>query len=433
MGHLSLFQLNSLIKKTLDSTLEPAYWVVAEIGEIRMNKGHCYLELVEKEDDLLFAKMKANIWSNTYRNICSLFETITGRSLQRGMKILTQVTVSFHEVYGISLNIKDIDASFTLGERARKRQQVIDQLKSDGIFEMNQELSAPLVPQRVGIISSPSAAGLEDFTTHLADNVSGFGFTLKLFPATMQGDKAKESVIAAMHQVFQVQENFDVLVIIRGGGAQVDLDCFDTYEMAAHVAQFPLPVYTGIGHERDETVVDLVAHTRLKTPTAVAQHLLSQMGAFSEKLCQIQSKLEKDIHSFLQTQNYHLGHLQHEIGTAAKELIHDQRSKLYLYRSSLQYISKNVCKTQLEKVKVLDAVVHRLPAQKLKTATINLRRLEKSIQYLNPEQVLLRGYTISRIDGKLLKYVKEIHPHDLLSTETVGLRITSTVDQLEKK
>lgn len=431
MGHLSLFQLNNIIKKTLDAKLEPVYWVVAEIGEIRMNqKGHCYMELVEKEDDLIFAKMKANVWAYTYRNICGWFESITGRSLEPGMKILAHVAVSFHEIYGISLNIKDIDPNFTLGERARKRQQVIEQLKQDGIFEMNKELPLPLVAQRVAIISSASAAGLEDFTEQLKSNNQGFAFHVKLFPAVMQGAEAKDSVIAAMHQVFGQQEKYDVLAIIRGGGAQVDLDCFDTYDMAAHVAQFPLPVLTGIGHERDETIVDLVAHTKLKTPTAVAQFLISGMEAFAEKLRLSNQKIESFSRSYLQRQHFEISGLQQKLNFSWKEGMNNQQNHLRNLDKSLRYSCKNILKNQEEKLALREGKIKKLPLKIIGHEKARLETMGKSLQYLSPENVLKTGYSISRVNQVLLKHVKEIKAGDILVTESEDKKITSKVEDV---
>jgi len=267
MEHLSLATLNQIIKDTLNTTLEPSYWVVAEIAELRTNySGHCYLEFIQKEEESgkILAKTRGTIWSYTYRTVSAWFQSITGEELRSGITVLANVQVQFHEVYGLSLNVKDIDPNFTLGERARKKQEIIKQLEEDGIFEMNKSLKLPLVPQRIAVISSETAAGYGDFMNQITHNDFGYKIETLLFPATMQGDKAPNAIINALLQVHNTMDKFDALIIIRGGGAQVDLDCFDHYELAAHIAQFPLPVFTGIGHERDETICDLVAHTSLK-------------------------------------------------------------------------------------------------------------------------------------------------------------------------
>ncbi|MCK5372281.1 MAG: exodeoxyribonuclease VII large subunit, partial [Cyclobacteriaceae bacterium] len=235
MEHFSLFELNKLINEVLVKNLEPSYWIVAEIGEMRHNRnGHCYLELVEKEGDKIKAKSRATIWSYTYRNLSGWFEAITGESLKPGMKILCNATIQFHEVYGFSLNIKDIDAQYTLGERAKRKQDIIAKLQDDGIFDMNKELELPTVPQKIAVISSETAAGYGDFMDHLVNNEYAYSFDIQLFNSTMQGDQAEASIVDSMHQVFGRIDDFDLLVIIRGGGASLDLDCFDSYDIGSH-------------------------------------------------------------------------------------------------------------------------------------------------------------------------------------------------------
>lgn len=248
MQELSLSELNLQIKKTLEEQLAASYWVVAEIAQIQVNhSGHCYLELVQKEDGQVVAKARATIWAYSYRNISAWFEKITGSDLQSGMRILANTKVTYHEVYGLSLNIKDIDPSFTLGEREKARQEVIQKLEADGIMEMNQNLELPIVPQNIAIISSETAAGYGDFINQIDNNSFGFNIHHKLYPASMQGDQAPESIINALHQIIE-DESIELVVIIRGGGSQLDLDCFDDYDLCSHIAQFPLPILTGIGH-----------------------------------------------------------------------------------------------------------------------------------------------------------------------------------------
>ena len=295
MEYFSLFELNNLIKESLSSQLEPNYWVIAEIAELRVNaRGHCYIELVEKKEEEILAKSRAVIWSYTYRNLSAWFEKMSGETLRSGLKVLVSLSVQFHEVYGLSLQIKDIDPQYTLGERARKKNEVINQLKEDGVFDMNRQLMLPAVPQRLAIISSPTAAGFGDFINQIDHNSDTYHFHHQLFTASMQGNEAAETIISSLQQIHEQIDNFDVVIIIRGGGAQVDLDCFDDYELASHVAQFPIPVLTGIGHERDETITDLVAHTRLKTPTAVAEFLLSGLRSFEDRIAQHYYRIVKN-------------------------------------------------------------------------------------------------------------------------------------------
>ena len=397
MESLSLFELNNLVKQVLDLNLASNYWVVAEIGEMRLNqKGHCYMELVEKEGEIIKAKTKANIWSYTYRNLSGWFESITKQSLQPGLKILAQVEVNFHELYGFSLTVKDIDPNFTLGERARKKQEVIEQLTADGVLDMNQEIPLPLVPQNIAVISSETAAGYGDFIDQLNNNKHRYKFNIKLFKALMQGEKAKDSIIDAMHQINETIEKFEMVVIIRGGGGQVDLDCFDTYDLATHIAQFPIPVITGIGHERDETIADLVAHTKLKTPTAVAEFLINGLENFEEKLDALFNNIWHYSNEYLTNQNYNLEHLKNQLIYGTKQSLHNANNTI-IYLTEKLRTNPN---TFLDK----------------EHAKIDL--LEKSIALLNPINVLKRGYSITRVNGKVLKKQKP-KKGDLLQTETL--------------
>ena len=267
-------------------------WVKAEISEMTVNRsGHCYLDLIETEPgtDTVIARCRATIWSYTFRMLKPYFETTSGQAFSEGLKVLLQAKVEYHEVFGFSLNIRDIDPVYTLGDLARQRREIIRKLQDDGVFEMNKELELPVVTQRIAIISSPTAAGLQDFLDQLHNNLHQFVFYTKLFPAVMQGNEAPRSIMNALDLIFEYEEMFDAVVIIRGGGAQIDLACFDQYELAFNVAQFPLPVITGIGHDKDDTVIDMVAHTRMKTPTAVAEFLISGALQFSQQLNELKN------------------------------------------------------------------------------------------------------------------------------------------------
>ena len=277
MTPLSLYELNNVVRSTLELTLEDSYWVVAELSEVRVaGNGHCYVEFVQKEEKggMLLAKARGNIWRNTYNLLAPYFEQETGQRLAVGLTVLVNVSVSFHELYGYSLTVLDIDPTYTLGAVAQRRKEILALLEEDGVLTLNKELTLPRPLLRIAIVSSASAAGYGDFCDQIKQ--SGLPFQLQLFPATMQGEGVEASVIAALEMIATEEENWDAVVIIRGGGAVSDLAGFETYLLAAHVAQFPLPVLTGIGHERDDTVVDLVAHTRLKTPTAVAAFLVER-------------------------------------------------------------------------------------------------------------------------------------------------------------
>lgn len=278
---LTLFEVSQRIQQALENSFPTRIWVVAEISELKENRsGHCYLELVEKEEnaDQPKAKARATIWAGTYRMLKPFFETSTQRGLGAGIKVLVLCDVNYHPLYGLSLNIQDIDPTFTLGDIEQKRQETINLLIADGIFNMNKEVGLPLLPKRVAVISSPTAAGFQDFSHQLDNNARGYVVHYKLFKATMQGEKAEDSIINALNQIYNDYDSWDVVAIIRGGGSQIDLGCFDSYMLASHIAQFPLPIITGIGHEKDITVADMVAHTRQKTPTAVAEYILDHFN-----------------------------------------------------------------------------------------------------------------------------------------------------------
>ena len=275
---LSVVQLTSTIQQVLEKELEPLIWVVGELADFRQApQGHVYFELLEKEGNQVQAKIRANLWQFTFRTVAAKFESVTGTTLKSGMKVLAQVSVTYHPVYGLSLNVKDIDPSFSLGERARIRQETVNRLTQEGKLRSNAQVQLPLVIQRIAVISSSTAAGYGDFINQIDGNPSGYKIYHRLFPSLMQGNEAVPQLLAAMDHVAKqaAKLHLDALVIIRGGGAQLDLDCFDDYTLGLKIAEFPLPVFTGIGHERDETIADLVAHTRLKTPTAVAEFILS--------------------------------------------------------------------------------------------------------------------------------------------------------------
>lgn len=411
MQHISLADLNLLIKDTLQVQLEPSYWIVTEIGELRLNQnGHCYLEFVEKEDssNRLLAKIKGTIWSYSYRNISAWFQSITGEELRAGLTVLANVQVQFHEVYGLSLNVKDIDPNFTLGERARKRQEIIAELQADGVFDMNKALKLPLVPQRIAVISAESAAGYGDFMNQIAHNDFGYHVETHLFTATMQGDKAAVSIVDALLRIHEIANNFDAVIIIRGGGAQVDLDCFDDYELASHVAQFPLPVFTGIGHERDETICDLVAHTALKTPTAVAEFLIRGMRVYEEKLKLTTQNILALLNSSLEKKQYHLKEQQHRLRYCMNKHFNKAENQLSRLWQKWEHGLKNRVRQEANR----------------------LEMIEKTLQLINPENIFKKGYSHTSINGKSINQVL-VQVGDELKTVSAEQVIMSKVNEVK--
>ena len=418
MEHLSLLELNRIIRDCLDSHLDPSYWVVAEISDLRVNqKGHCYLELVEKQEDEILAKSRATIWSYAYRNLSMWFESATGEPLKAGMKILANVAVNFHEVYGMSLNIRDIDASFTVGERAIRRQQIMKKLVEDGVAEMNKELPLPLVPQRVAVISAPTAAGYQDFTDQLLNNAYHYQFHIQLFPALMQGKEAEDSIITALHAINKKLKDYDLVVLIRGGGGVSDLDCFDGYRVASHVAQFPLPVVTGIGHERDETIVDLVAHTRLKTPTAVAEFLISGLRRFEDSITELSEMIYDEASGILKDETA-------RIDQVTGELKHLSSSVFLTMQNQLELISNrflSAARHNHERVKsVIDQAVRTLrhmTAIQLSMEGEKMRLLNENLALLEIDATLNRGFTITRIHGNLIRDAGQLTEGERISTQ----------------
>jgi exodeoxyribonuclease VII large subunit len=425
MEHLSLYELNKKISEALANNLEPSYWVVAEIGQIQTNrKGHCYLELVEKEDDQIKAKTRATIWSYTYRNLSTWFEGITGQSLKAGMKILFNATIQYHEIYGFSLNIRDIDAQYTLGERAKKRQEIIEKLREDGVFEMNKELSLPTVPQNIAVISSETAAGFGDFMDQIGGNDYGYEVEIELFNAVMQGEDAASSIIDAMHQVFENIGNYDLLVIIRGGGATLDLDCFDNYDLGSHVAQFPIPVITGIGHERDETITDMVAHTKMKTPTAVAEFIISGFRNFEIELMEKFNILSGKLDRALDEESQNLDQLLFRFQRSVQQKLNVQEIKLSKWIKNLHYGYQNALKVENQKLNDLKQSIKRSPSLLIRNQTY-LEYLEKEINVLDPQNVLKRGYSITTVNGKNVTLVKKIDKDTKMITLTSNRKIES--------
>ena len=282
----SLFELNRLVRESIESEMPDAYWVEAELSECRESRGHCYMELIQKDElsATPVAKAQAKCWANKWLAIRPYFERTTGQQLHAGMKVLLQVCPQFHEAYGFSWIVNDIDPTYTIGDMARKRQEIIQKLKAEGVFDLQKELRLPLFCQHIAVISSQTAAGYGDFCNQLADNPYGFKFETQLFPAIMQGEGVEQSIINALESIWRKAESgkrkedsFDCIAIIRGGGATSDMSGFDTLALAENVANFPIPIITGIGHERDESILDMVSHTRVKTPTAAATLLIEHL------------------------------------------------------------------------------------------------------------------------------------------------------------
>lgn len=401
------------VKDLLTGAFCDVYWVRAEISELRENaNGNCYLVLVDKGSSgkLIEAKINAVIWQNVYRLMKPFFFSETKQMLSPGMKVLVAVNLTFHEQYGMQLNIRDIDPSFTLGDLAKKRQETIDMLKSDGVWDMNRQVEFPVPARRVAVISSGTAAGYGDFCDQLMADGNRFGFSAQLFPAVMQGDQTVPSVIAALDKVFAVMERFDVVVIIRGGGATTDMVAFDDYELASNVANFPLPVLTGIGHDRDESVVDMVAAVRCKTPTAVAAYLVEMMMSLESELL----SLRRD---FAACMRGRLSDAEHELENLS-------RSLSSVCRLSIQTASQELEMCALRLSSLLRG--------RLRDESHRLELLDKSLSLVSPEAILKKGYSLTTKDGKVVSSLSNLRDGDVLTTFLRDGKVCSIINKCEE-
>lgn len=408
METLSLYELNRLIRLTLHRGLSNAYWVQAELSEVReAYNGHCYIELVQKSEqgNTFVAKARGSIWANVYRMLKPYFENTTGQRFVAGIKVLLQVSVDFHEQYGLSLTVHDIDPTYTLGDMARRRREILMQLESEGVLTLNKELSMPMLPQRVAVVSAAGAAGYGDFCDQLMHNPYGFVFYPRLFPAVMQGDRVEESVIAALDSIISDDTQWDVVVIIRGGGATSDLSGFDTYLLATNCAQFPLPIITGIGHERDDTVLDVVAHTRVKTPTAAAEFLIARLVDAADAL------------------NAQVEALAHVVNMRMRS----EEQRLTQIAAQLPFLFSLAHTRQMHRIEQLESHLRTSLKQLMVKETHRLQLIEQVAESASPQLMLQRGYSITRCNGKVVRDASILSPGVLLTTEFADGMVQSEV------
>lgn len=405
---LSLYELNGLVKRTIRDRMSETYWVQAELSDVRSNySGHCYLEFIQKDasGNNLIAKARGTIWSNIYKMLKPYFEQETGQAFASGIKVLVRVSVDFHELYGYSLTVLDIDPTYTVGDMERKRREILRQLEEEGVIDLNKELEMPVLPQRIAVISSATAAGYGDFCNQLSNNPRGYGFYTELFPAIMQGERVEESIIAALDAIYARLEAFDVVVIIRGGGATSDLSGFDTYELAANCAQFPLPIITGIGHERDDTVIDLIAHTRVKTPTAAAAFLVACMDQVADRLDNLSFRLQQGVRNRLLWEHRRIEGLKQRIPSSAYKRISDAKYGLLAANRDLQMATRQFLSMKKHRLELLQ------------------QRLNDAL----PEKQLARGYSITLKNGKAVKDASALKEGDTLVTLLYKGKVESVI------
>ncbi|WP_276805987.1 exodeoxyribonuclease VII large subunit [Prevotella pallens] len=426
---LTLYELNSLVVELIDKVMPNSYWVEAEIADARESKGHLYLELIEKDEstNIPIARASAKCWRSSWLMIGPHFERVAGVKLRAGLQIMIQVHAQFHAQYGFSWIIDDINPEYTMGSMARKRNEIIAQLKSEGVFELQRELCLPLFAQRIAVISSASAAGYGDFCNQLQHNEYGFRFQMQLFQAFMQGEQVEQSIVAALNLISTKEDDFDCVVIIRGGGATADLSGFDTLVLAENVANFPLPVITGIGHERDESILDMVAHTRVKTPTAAAAFLIDHLAATLNRIEQAQISIQRMVEHRIQHEKLHLQQLSTHIPILFSMVRNRENARLDDYWHALLqrvmlHLQQSKMRVELLSNKVIPATTNKLMAEQHK-----LQLLEQRVDGVNPERMLRLGYSLTYKNGYVLRNVNEVKAGDEITTRLEGGIITSVV------
>ncbi|MDY4411438.1 MAG: exodeoxyribonuclease VII large subunit [Prevotella sp.] len=416
---LTLYELNSLVRDVIETTLDGAYWVEAELSEAREVHGHCYMELVQKD---LFgatpvARASAKCWRNTWIRLKPKFERTTGQSLHAGMKVMLLVTANFHEAYGFSWIVQDIDPTYTMGDMARKRLEIINQLKAEGVFDMQKGLELPMFAQHIAVISSEGAAGYGDFCHQLKENDEGFWFYTELFPAVMQGADVEPTVIAALDAINDRLDEFDVVVIIRGGGATADMSGFDTLSLAENVANFPIPVITGIGHDRDESVLDMVSHTRVKTPTAAAAFLVDHLEDVWLHINDCQTRLLNVVNRRMDLAKERLSRLAERIPTLFSLVKVQQTNRVDRLANRLSTLMHEQLMHEQYRVQALERVMQPLAQQRLTTERHRLEQLGIRLHSVDPALMLKRGYSITRINGKAVRDASQLKTGDEIETQ----------------
>lgn len=432
MEALTLYELNSLVRQVLEQTLQKEYWVEAELSECRTSRGHCYMELVEKNDrsNTPIARASAKCWQNTWSILQPYFERTTGQSLHAGLKVRLKVYAQFHEAYGFSWIVTDIDPTFTLGDMARKQQEIIRQLKAEGIFDLQKSLNLPLFCLRVAVISSATAAGYGDFVNQLAD--SPYNFHTRLFPAIMQGEQVEQSIIAALNRIYDHIDEFDSIVIIRGGGATADLSGFNTLALAENVAQFPIPIITGIGHDRDESILDMVSHTRVKTPTAAAQFLISHLDLTQRRIDACKERLTRYAQNKMETERLRMARLAERIPglftiVKTREEAHLQR----LMQTAVSLTGQQILHER-QRCEKLQIKCTTSCEQQLLKEQHRLSLLTQRTKAFDPTLLLKRGYSITLCNGKALCDPATLQAGDQLETLLEQGIVYSTVTSTQQ-
>ena len=431
---LTLYELNSLVREVIECEMPNEYWVEAELSECRESRGHCYMELIQKDEQNAtpIAKASAKCWASKWMLVRPYFERTTGQHLHAGMKVLLKVYPQFHEAFGFSWIVTDIDPTYTLGDMARKRQEIIRQLKEEGVFDLQKELQLPLFCQHIAVISSQTAAGYGDFCNQLADNPYGFLFQTQLFPATMQGEGVEKSIIAALEQVYNYQLSiinypFDCVVIIRGGGATSDMSGFDTLALAENVANFPLPIITGIGHDRDESILDMVSHLRVKTPTAAAALLIDHLKMVLDAINDAQDTIVHLTRQKLTTLDAQLLSIQEILPKLFSMVKTRQTARLETLFSQMLSTMQQKMVTQQNRIEAIESRIPMVLSRNMMEKRHLLEMMEEKTRSLDPTLLLQRGYSITLHQGKVVKDASALTLGDEIETRLASGKITSKV------
>lgn len=427
---ITLSRFNALITQAINST--PGLqnqWVIAETSDLRVVRGHCYMELVEKnEGGATVAKLNAVIWGSNYPQLVAKFMAATGAELKTGMKVLVKVSANFHSQFGFKAVINDIDPSYTMGDMARQRLEILKRLKADGIIDMNKELPITAVPQRIAVISAAGAAGYGDFMNQLANNPYRLKFYTCLFSASMQGAQTVPTVLAALDRINDHLDLFDAVVIIRGGGATSELNSFDNYDLAAAVAQFPLPVIVGIGHDRDETVLDFVAAIRVKTPTAAAEWLINRGTNALAHLDELQDTVVTAVRDTVGHAREQLAYYTSMIPAASRRIIDTNMLRLDNYTKAIPLAANNLIAAQCTRLdraleRMGEAIEHALQREQQR-----LQALGDKAALLSPENTLQRGYALVTAGGKCVTAGSQLQPGDHIHVQFAEGSTDATVN-----
>ena len=426
---LSLFELNSLVREAIEEYVTDEYWVEAELASAHESGGHCYMELIQKEDgsNTPIARASARCWRSTWALLKPHFERETGQTLRGGLKVLLQVYPQFHENFGFSWIVTDIDPTYTLGDMARRRQEIIRRLKEEGVFDLNKELELPLFAQHIAVISSDSAAGYGDFCKQLSENKQGFKFAVELFSAVMQGEQVEQTVITALNEINERKEDFDCVVIIRGGGSTSDLSGFDTLALAENVANFPLPVITGIGHDRDESVLDMVSHTRVKTPTAAAAFLIEHLQDVYSLIVEAEEDVIRCVTDRLQKERLRIDRLIELLPKQLAAFLTAQHARLGRLIELLPRQTAACLTGQRGNLDLLAATMRSVLERRMLQENHRMELLEHRVDAVNPEKLLQRGYSITRSNGRVVRSPEQLKAGDEIETTMEKGTIKSVV------